>query len=127
MKNAGGWEGVKRGWLRKAGSAEILSESMNPDALSHSWKYMGMPPTWMGVEWFGLVMGLGFVLSFGYWCTYFWCAAPWPPKMSAANSAHRGHPQDALPLLVILPGMLAIGIAPLADNALQTRTGSNRR
>ena len=25
----------------------------------------------MGVEWFGLVMGLGFVLSFGYWCTDF--------------------------------------------------------
>ena len=25
----------------------------------------------IGVEWFGLVMGLGFVLSFGYWCTDF--------------------------------------------------------
>ncbi len=25
----------------------------------------------MGVEWFGLAMGLGFVLSFGYWCTDF--------------------------------------------------------
>ena len=25
----------------------------------------------MGVEWFGMVMGLGFVLSFGYWCTDF--------------------------------------------------------
>ena len=25
----------------------------------------------LGVEWFGLVMGLGFVLSFGYWCTDF--------------------------------------------------------
>jgi len=25
----------------------------------------------MGVELFGLVAGLGFVLSFGYWCTNF--------------------------------------------------------
>ncbi len=25
----------------------------------------------MGVNWFGIVMGLGFVLSFGYWCTNF--------------------------------------------------------
>ena len=25
----------------------------------------------MGVEWFGMAMGLGFVLSFGYWCTDF--------------------------------------------------------
>jgi len=25
----------------------------------------------MGVEWFGLAMGLGWVLGFGYWCTDF--------------------------------------------------------
>ena len=25
----------------------------------------------MGVEWIGMAMGLGFVLSFGYWCTDF--------------------------------------------------------
>ena len=29
------------------------------------------PANPMGVEWFGMVMGLGFVLSFGYWCTDF--------------------------------------------------------
>ena len=25
----------------------------------------------MSVEWFGMVMGLGFVLSWGYWCNDF--------------------------------------------------------
>ena len=25
----------------------------------------------MGVGWFGVLMGLGFVMSFGYWCTNF--------------------------------------------------------
>ena len=25
----------------------------------------------MGVEWFGMALGLGFVLAFGYWCTDF--------------------------------------------------------
>ena len=25
----------------------------------------------MGVDWFAMVFGLGFVLSFGYWCTNF--------------------------------------------------------
>ena len=41
-------------------------------AFTHTWVGMahaGTNP--LGVEWFGLVMGLGFVLSFGYWCTDF--------------------------------------------------------
>jgi SSS family solute:Na+ symporter len=25
----------------------------------------------MGIEWFGMVAGLGFVMSFWYWCTDF--------------------------------------------------------
>ena len=39
---------------------------------SDSWAHMGDPAANpMGVEWFGLSMGLGFVLAFGYWCTDF--------------------------------------------------------
>ena len=38
----------------------------------HSWQGMGnASDNPMGIEWFGLAMGLGFVLSFGYWCTDF--------------------------------------------------------
>ena len=41
-------------------------------AYTESWVHMGDPTqNPMGVEWFGLAMGLGFVLSFGYWCTDF--------------------------------------------------------
>ena len=40
--------------------------------MTHSWQYMGDPSqNPMGVEVFGMVAGLGFVLSFGYWCTDF--------------------------------------------------------
>ena len=40
--------------------------------MTHAWKYMGSPTeNPMGVEVFGMVAGLGFVLSFGYWCTNF--------------------------------------------------------
>ena len=40
--------------------------------MTHTWKYMGSAAeNPMGVEVFGLVAGLGFVLSFGYWCTDF--------------------------------------------------------
>ena len=125
LKNVGGWEGVKarlaqEGWFR----SEVLGESMNPDALTHSWKYMAdTASNPMGVEWFGLVMGLGFVLSFGYWCTDFLVVQ----RAMAANSMSAARrtpviaaiPKMLFPLLVILPGLLAIGIAPLADKALE--------
>jgi SSS family solute:Na+ symporter len=56
LKNVGGWEGVKarlaqEGWFR----SEILSEKMDPDALTHSWKYMGDAVSnrwvWNGLVW----------------------------------------------------------------------------
>ena len=124
LKNVGGWEGVKvrlaqEGWFR----SDILGEGINPDALTHSWKFMGdAAANPMGVEWFGLVMGLGFVLSFGYWCTDFLVVqrAMAAKDMSAARRTPliAAIPKMFFPLLVILPGMLAIGIAPLADKTL---------
>ena len=56
----------------------------------------------MGVEWFGLAMGLGFVLSFGYWCTDFLVVqramAADSMTRGAAHAADRGRPEDALPV-----------------------------
>ena len=56
----------------------------------------------MGVEWFGMVMGLGFVLSFGYWCTDFLVVQ----RAMAANSMTAARrtpliarrPEDVLPV-----------------------------
>jgi len=40
--------------------------------MMHSWKVTGSADANpMGVGWFGVLMGLGFVMSFGYWCTNF--------------------------------------------------------
>ena len=54
----------------------------------------------MGVEWFGLAMGLGFVLSFGYWCTDFLVVqrAMAADSMTAARRTplHRRVSEDAL-------------------------------
>src|SRR5499427_25324 len=58
LKDVQGWAGLK---------ARLANEAM-----AHSWKYMANAnDNPMGVEWFGMIMGLGFVLSFGYWCTDF--------------------------------------------------------
>jgi SSS family solute:Na+ symporter len=74
----------------------------------------------MGVEWFGMVMGLGFVLSFGYWCTDFLVVqrAMAADSMVAARRTPllAAFPKMLFPALVILPGMIAIALhqnAPL--------------
>jgi SSS family solute:Na+ symporter len=68
----------------------------------------------MGIEWFGMVMGLGFVLSFGYWCTNFLVVqrAMAAESMSAARRTPLigAFPKMLIPALVILPGMIAIAL-----------------
>src|ERR1700693_4443588 len=59
-------------------------------------------------------MGLGFVLSFGYWCTDFLVVqrAMAADSMAAARRTPliAAIPKLMFPFLVILPGMIAIGI-----------------
>jgi SSS family solute:Na+ symporter len=66
----------------------------------------------MHVEWFGMVMGLGFVLSFGYWCTDFLVVqrAMAADSMAAARRTPliAAVPKMLFPVLVILPGMVAL-------------------
>jgi SSS family solute:Na+ symporter len=68
----------------------------------------------IGVEWFGLVMGLGFVLSFGYWCTDFLVVqrAMAADSMTAARRTPliAAFPKMIFPFLVILPGMIALAL-----------------
>src|SRR5437870_2929374 len=67
LKDVGGWAGLV------ARLAPVsTANGFAPDAYTRSWAFMGAAShNPVGVEWFGLVMGLGFVLSFGYWCTDF--------------------------------------------------------
>jgi SSS family solute:Na+ symporter len=68
----------------------------------------------MGVHWTGIVFGLGFVISFGYWTTDFLVvqrvlsannlrAAKLAPVIGAAFKM-------AVPLIVIVPGLIALGL-----------------
>ena len=63
-------------------------------------------------DWIGIVFGLGFVLSFGYWTTNF---AEVQRALSARNmSAARrtpligAYPKIFLPAIIILPGLIAV-------------------
>ncbi len=74
----------------------------------------------MGVDVFAMVFGLGFVLSFGYWCTNFLVVqrAMAARNMSAARRTPliAAVPKMLLPVLVILPGMLAVGLASVGKD-----------
>jgi SSS family solute:Na+ symporter len=76
----------------------------------------------MGIELFGLVMGLGFVLSFGYWCTDFLVVqrALAAEDMAAAQRTPliAAVPKMLFPFLVIVPGLAALALKlPLPTNA----------
>src|ERR1700736_808256 len=68
----------------------------------------------LGVDWFGLVMGLGFVLSFGYWCTDF-LVVQRAMAADSMGSARRvpliaAVPKMLFPFLAILPGLIALAL-----------------
>ncbi len=113
LRNVGGWQGIK--------------QTLGP-AYTHSWRGLSSPHTNpLGVEWFSLTMGLGFVLSFGYWCTDFLVIQ----RAMAADSEESARrvpliaavPKMFFPFLVILPGLIAISVPKmtqhLAANASQ--------
>ena len=104
----GGWDGLT------ARLAEVATTRGLPaNAYTSSWANMGdAARNPIGVEWFGLVMGLGFVLSFGYWCTDFLVVqrAMAADSMTAARRTPliAAVPKMLFPFLVILPGMIAL-------------------
>jgi SSS family solute:Na+ symporter len=104
LKAAGGWEGVKA--------------SLDASYV-HVWDGFESPGSnRMGVDAFGLVMGLGFVASFGYWCTDFLIVqrAMAAESMSAARRTPliAAVPKMLFPFLVILPGVVAIALTSTA-------------
>src|SRR5690348_12486394 len=110
LKDAGGWSG-----LQSRLGVVATQNGFASGAWSESWKFMDSPSSNpMGVEWFGMVMGLGFVLSFGYWCTDFLVIqrAMAAESMTAARRTpiFAAIPKMLFPFLVIVPGMIAIAL-----------------
>jgi SSS family solute:Na+ symporter len=87
-----------------------------PDAMSRLWATTGSPAdNAMHVSWLGLVMGLGFVLSFGYWTTDFLVVQR--AFSSKDLRAARLTPitasffKMALPFIVVAAGLVAFQLA----------------
>ena len=103
---AGGWTNLQ---------AQIAVRASSE--YTHLWSTLGsFKDNPMGIHWTGIVFGLGFVISFGYWTTDFLVvqrvlsakdlrAAKMAPIIGAAFKMF-------VPFIVILPGLLALAVLP---------------
>ncbi|MFG1842791.1 sodium:solute symporter family protein [Micromonospora sp. NPDC049175] len=94
------------------GLMDAVRDSKLGEAGLHAWQDTGSTANPLGAQWIGIVFGLGFVLSFGYWTTNF---AEVQRALSAKNmSAARrtpiiaAYPKLFIPLVTIIPGLVAL-------------------
>ena len=111
---AGGWTGLKAKILQNLTEQQVA----NPGAYTHAWSTLGnFTDNPMGINWAGIVFGLGAVIAMGYWTTDFLVvqrvlsakdlrSAKLAPIIGAAFKM-------MVPFIVILPGLL--GLALLRD------------
>ena len=110
LRDVGGWSGLKAKLVPVA-----TAQGYAPGTWTESWSHLShATANPMGVEWFGLAMGLGFVLSFGYWCTDFLVVqrALAAESLSAARRVPliAAFPKMLFPALLIVPGMIAVAL-----------------
>ena len=102
--------------LVKVGGIDGLFDAVRGTPLGdpglHTWSNTGSSDNPLGASWLGIVFGLGFVLSFGYWTTNF---AEVQRALSARNmSAARrtpiiaAYPKLIIPAVTVIPGLVAL-------------------
>jgi SSS family solute:Na+ symporter len=131
LRDAGGWSAVKQKLAGVAVNpsaynlADSASTAFHSDAWTSAWKPLlgGPSANPMGIDLFAMVFGLGFVLSFGYWCTNFLVVqrAMAAKDMKAARNTPliAAVPKMLFPLLVILPGMIALALSATEGKGYQ--------
>jgi len=102
----GGWNGL----------VDKVRGTKLGDAALHTWADTAHANNPLGANWIGIIFGLGFVLSFGYWTTNF---AEVQRALSARNmSAARrtpliaAYPKLVIPAVTVLPGLIALVTVP---------------
>jgi len=113
--------------LKDVGGISGLAARL-PESFLHAWQNLGSAAgNPMGIEWFGMIMGLGFVLSFGYWTTDFLVIQT---ALASKNltSARRtpiiaAFPKMLVPILVVIPGLVALVTLPEFANVTKQIAG----
>jgi len=108
-----------------------IQHNFSGSDFTHLWSSIGSFSTNpMGIHWVGIVFGLGFVISFGYWTTDFLVvqrvlsakdlrAAKMAPLIGASFKM-------MVPFIVILPGLLGLAVLPgLVGESQAVATGAH--
>ena len=107
LLEAGGWSGV----------VARVHQNFPQGDYTHLWRTMGsFADNPMGIHWTGIVFGLGWVISFGYWTTDFLVVQ----RVLAAKDIRAAklapiigsYFKMAVPFIVILPGLLGLAVLP---------------
>ncbi len=126
LKDVGGWHKMNSALQTVATNPAALylkdaGTTYAPNAWTSAWQPVLAGPAHnpMGVDWFAMIFGLGFVLSFGYWCTNFLVVqrAMAAKNMTAARNTPlvAAVPKMFFPFLVIVPGMIAAALMTMPD------------
>src|SRR5580704_17500608 len=125
LVEAGGWNGFKAKLAHN-----IATGATAPGDYTHMWRSMGhFADNPMGVHWTGILFGLGFAISFGYWTTDFLVVQ----RVLAANSLRSARMAPvigsffkmAVPFIVIPPGLLGLVVLQNADGSHMLLHGEN--
>jgi SSS family solute:Na+ symporter len=123
LVETGGWEGLQHRLLNNLGKTDHV----------HLWSTLGkFTDNPMGIHWTGIVFGLGFIISFGYWTTDFLVvqrvlsakdlrSAKMAPVIGASFKMF-------VPFIVILPGLLGLAVLPdklLPESAAAMTAGAH--
>ncbi|MFZ0821456.1 MAG: sodium:solute symporter family protein [Candidatus Acidiferrales bacterium] len=119
---AGGWSGM----------TARIAKNFPDQHYTHLWSTLGsFSDNPMGIHWTGIVFGLGFVVSFGYWTTDFLVVQ----RVLAAKDLRAAKTAPIIgasfkmlvPFIVILPGLLALAVLPqhLVGESQAVATGAH--
>src|SRR5215470_13637914 len=121
LYEAGGWNNLK-----------VLISQRVSEQYVHLWAGLGsFSDNPMGINWFGIVFGLGAVISMGYWTTDFLVVQ----RILSAKDIRSAEMAPIIgagfkmmvPLIVILPGLLGLGLLPekLVPESMAVATGAH--
>jgi SSS family solute:Na+ symporter len=103
----GGWTGM----------VQRIAAAFPGQDFTHMWRSLGSSAANpMGVHWTGVVFGWGIAISFGYWTTDFLVVqrvmAAKDLRSAQMGTIIGGFVKLMVPLIVILPGLLALAVLP---------------
>jgi solute:Na+ symporter, SSS family len=108
LVETGGWKGL----------VARIHQNFPVGDYTHMWRDLGhFSSNPMGIHWTGIVLGLGWVISFGYWNTDFLVVQ----RIFAAKDIRAAkmapiigsYFKMAVPFIVILPGLLGLAVLPI--------------